>query len=319
MTSTSRANNEDSEAVGTGQPTGEPGRQGPAVVALGGGHGLAASLRAARGYAGDLTGVVSVGDDGGSSGQLRSEFGVAAPGDVRRCISALASGNNLLGRSLEYRFEEGVLEGHPIGNLLITGLAMAAGDFQVAVDELCRLVEVDGSIYPATTVPVSLLADSDRGVITGQVRIELVSGIRNLRFDPADPPVPANAIKAVAQADQVIIGPGSLYTSVLATAVVPRIKAALQDSPAQRVFVANVANERAMAHGFGLREHVEALADHGVPIDLVVASGPPAMETIGDTTVCWADVAADDGWGHDSAKLGQVLHELYHSGCFDPS
>jgi uncharacterized cofD-like protein len=283
----------------------------PAVVALGGGHGLAASLRAARTYAGSLTGIVSVGDDGGSSGRLRAEFNVAPPGDVRRCISALATDEALISQALEYRFTRGVLHGHPIGNLLLAGLTMMSGDFQAAIDELCRLVGAAGSIFPATTVPVILLADSDQGTLVGQVTIERATGIRNLRFDPVDPPVAKCASEAVRLADQVVVGPGSLYTSVLAAAVVPGIRQALQQSSGQRVFVANVANEKGMARGFGLAEHVVALADHGVEIDVVlVDSGTPPTEVNGPRLVR-ADLADADGWGHDPAKLGKALHEVF--------
>lgn len=290
---------------------GRIGRSGPAVVALGGGHGLAATLRAARSYAGSLTGVVSVGDDGGSSGQLRADLGVAPPGDVRRCISALATSESLISQTLEYRFGQGGLNGHPIGNLLLAGLTMVSGDFQVAIDELCRLVGVDGSIFPATTVPVRLLADSDQGTLAGQVTIEHATGIRNLRFDPADPPVADCAVDAVRSADQVVIGPGSLFTSVLAAAVVPGIRSALGATSAQRVFVANVANEKGMARGFGLAEHIDALADHGVKIDVVIADRrTPPSDDVGPPVVR-ADVRADDGWGHDPAKLGAVLRAVY--------
>ncbi len=285
------------------------------MVALGGGHGLAATLRAARTYAGLLTGVVSVGDDGGSSGRLREELKLAPPGDIRRCISALATSESLLSRTLEYRFEQGPLVGHPIGNLLLAGLTMVAGDFQVAIDELCRLVGVEGSIHPAATVPVCLLADSDQGTLAGQVTIEHATGIRNLRFDPPDPPAAECAIAAVRAADQVVIGPGSLFTSVLAAAVVPGIRQALQDTGAQRVFVANVANEKGVARGFGLAEHLDALADHGLRIDVVVAdrsTDDHAAEAGGRLTprVVRADVAAVDGWGHDPAKLGPVLRTV---------
>ena len=125
---------------GTGSDSDVPNSPGPAVVALGGGHGLAATLRAARRYAGRLTGIVSVGDDGGSSGKLRADLGMAAPGDLRRCLSALASEDSLLVDSLEHRFEEGTLQGHPVGNLLLAGLAMVSGDLQQAIDEVGRLI-----------------------------------------------------------------------------------------------------------------------------------------------------------------------------------
>ncbi len=280
---------------------------GPAVVALGGGHGLAASLRAARTYARSVTGIVSVGDDGGSSGRLRAELGVAAPGDVRRCVSALARHDSLLSRSLEYRFVEGGLTGHPVGNLLLTGLAKACGDFQKAIEELCRLVDADGSLYPATSVPVRLIADADEGTITGQVTIERATNIRNLRFDPADPPVNPAAADAVLRADQIVVGPGSLFTSVLASAVVPRLQRALDETGGQRVYVANVANEKGMARGFGLAEHLAALDQHGIDVDLVIADLASPRIAIDSAPVLWADVAAPDGWGHDPAKLGVAL------------
>ncbi|MCP3991472.1 MAG: uridine diphosphate-N-acetylglucosamine-binding protein YvcK [Actinomycetia bacterium] len=300
MTSTEKVKSARPEPVG-----------GPAVVALGGGHGLAASLRAARTYAGSLTAVVSVGDDGGSSGRLRANFGVAPPGDVRRCISALATKESLLSSTLEFRFADGPLTGHPIGNLLLAGLTVASGDFQQAIDELCRLVGVEGSIFPATMVPVRLLADSDEGTITGQVTIERAVGIHNLRFDPADPPVDEGAVKAVEQADQVIIGPGSLFTSVLASAVVPGLLAAIQQTQGQRVFVANVANEKAMARGFGLAEHLEAILDHGVAIDVVVANESASVTALDGVEVYRADLAGRDGWSHDAMKLGRILSQIY--------
>lgn len=286
--------------------------QRPSVVALGGGHGLAATLRAARGYAGQLAGIVSVGDDGGSSGVLRSDLGVAPPGDLRRCLSALATTDSLLVESLEHRFEDGVLRGHPVGNLLLTGLAMVSGDLQEGIDELGRLIGAAGRVFPATEVPVTLIADSDNGTLAGQVTIERATGIRNLRFDPADPPVSKSAVEAVRRADQVIIGPGSLFTSVLATAVVPAIRQALLEGRGQRVFVANVANDKAEARGFGLRQHLDALAEHELKIDTVVTPlGTVSAEPISGRIV-EADIAAADGWSHDPDKLGAALFELYN-------
>ncbi len=297
------------------KPTIEDQSTGPNVVALGGGHGLAASLMAARRFASAVTAIVSVGDDGGSSGRLRAEFSVSPPGDIRRCLSALADDRSLLGRSLEYRFEDGQLSGHPIGNLLLVGLTFAGGDLQQAIDEVANVVGAVGRVVPATTVPVTLIADSDRGTITGQVTIERAAGIRNLRFDPPDPPTSDHAVRALLNADQVIIGPGSLYTSVLATAVVGGIRKGLERTSAQRVFVANVANEKADARGFGLEEHLGALAEHGVPVDLVVADCPvrvPPHSLISHSVgvpIVYRHVAADDGWSHDPARLAAALLE----------
>ncbi len=283
----------------------------PSVVALGGGHGLAASLRAAQSYAGGLVGIVSVADDGGSSGRIRRELGLPAPGDLRRCLSALASDDSLLAASLEHRFDNGPLEGHPLGNLLIAGMTQAGGDFQAAITEVARLVGAVGTILPATDGSVTLLADSDKGPLRGQVTIEESAGIENLRFDPTRPAAPQAAIRAIEQADQVIIGPGSLFTSVLATAVVPDINAALHRTKAQRVFVSNVANDRAEARGFDLTAHLDALASHDVPVDVVLA---PAGVVVPEVPAPWrtvqAALSAPDGWGHDPSKLGAALYTL---------
>lgn len=283
---------------------------GPLVVALGGGHGLAASLSAARFYAREIVGIVSVADDGGSSGRLRRELGVPAPGDLRRCLSALAGDNSLLARSLEHRFDRGSLEGHPIGNLLIAGLTSACGDFETAVREVARLVGAEGEIYPATREAVTLLADSDQGKLCGQVSIERGSNIRNVRFDPANPTSPEAAVQAILDADQVVIGPGSLYTSVLAAAVVPAIRVALLHTRAQRVFVANIANDRGQVMGFDLPEHIETLRQHGIVMDAVVAAPGTFRVDEVDARVVVADVADVDNYQHDPKKLGEILAAL---------
>lgn len=288
----------------------------PNVVALGGGHGLAASLQAAQTYASKIVGVVSVADDGGSSGRLRRELGLPAPGDLRRCLSALASDDSLIARSLEHRFESGSLEGHPLGNLLLAGLAEAGGDFQQAISEVARVVGAVGTIYPATNGPVTLLATTSTGPIRGQVTIEQSSDIRDLRFDPAEPSAPAAAVEAILAADQIIIGPGSLFTSVLACVLVPEILAALQAASGQRVFVANVANDRAEARGFDLEAHVDTLNSYGVPVDVVLADGPVddpelPMPTVGGCSLVHAPMAAIDAWGHQPEHLGRSLGSLH--------
>ena len=236
-------------------------------------------------------------------------------GDLRRCLTALADGETLLARSLEHRFVDGTLTGHPIGNLLLIGLAFAADDLQTAIDEVGRLVGAAGRVFPASEVPVTLIADSDQGTLAGQVTIERATGIHNLRFDPSNTPSPADAITAVVDADQIIIGPGSLFTSVLACALMPDIRLALAKTTAQRVFVANVANEIGDARGFGLREHVEALIDHGLDVDVVLANhetGGAQPDIPGLPPIVTADVAAADGWSHDPVKLGAVLGRLFH-------
>ncbi len=292
------------------------------MVALGGGHGLAASLQAAQTFASHIVGIVSVADDGGSSGRLRRELGLPAPGDLRRCLSALASDDSLIARSLEHRFEVGSLEGHPLGNLLLAGLAEAGGDFQQAITEVARLVGAVGTIYPATHAPVTLLATTPNGPIRGQVTIEESNDIRDLRFDPADPQAPQAAVDAILAADQVIIGPGSLFTSVLACALVPNVLEALRETSAQRVFVANVANDKAEARGFDLLAHVETLASYGIPVDVVLANGEATPKgrrdgeakltpLIGSARLYRMPMAAADGWGHRPDLLGRALGSLY--------
>ncbi len=290
----------------------------PSVVAIGGGHGLASSLRASLAFADRLTGIVSVADDGGSSGRLRRELGLPAPGDLRRCLSALASEDSLLAKSLEHRFDRGALEGHAVGNLLIAGLASAGGDFAAAVQEVARLVGAVGTMLPATVEPVTLVADSDDGDLVGQVTIERATGIANLRFEQDDPRAPEEAVQAIREADLVLIGPGSLFTSVLAAAVVPEIKHAIATTSAHRIFVANVANDRAEARGFDLPEHVEAIRDHGIVIDGVVAPlGTHRVDEVARITpnlsVRIAEVSASDGWQHDPVKLGAVLADVHRS------
>ncbi|MFW2382069.1 MAG: gluconeogenesis factor YvcK family protein [Acidimicrobiales bacterium] len=279
------------------------------VVALGGGHGLASALSAIRNYAQSVDGIVSVADDGGSSGRLRRELGLPAPGDIRRCLTALSGSRSMLARSLEHRFESGPLQGHAVGNLIIAGLADASGDFTAAIGEMERLVDAQGRLHPATVCEVTLMADTDAGTISGQVTIERAAGIRNLRL--TDPSISANpeAVDAILMADQIVIGPGSLFTSVLATAVVPGINEALATTEGTSIYIANVANDRAEAKGFGLNEHICALADHGIWPDVVVVD-ETQEHPIGDFKVMAAPLRASDGWSHEPLALAAVLSSI---------
>ncbi len=154
------------------------------MVAIGGGHGLSRTLQAARRYAGEITAVVSVADDGGSSGRLREELGIPAPGDVRRCLGALLPDSSPLATALEYRYEGGQLDGHAFGNLLITVLARALGDFTTGIAEAGRLLGVVGVVLPATTTPVVLKAVGTEGVVEGQVRVMSARGVRQVSLVP---------------------------------------------------------------------------------------------------------------------------------------
>jgi uncharacterized cofD-like protein len=286
-------------------------RNGPRVVALGGGHGLAASLRAVRQYASEVTAIVSVADDGGSSGRLREAFGIPAPGDVRRCLVALGDAESLWGKAFEYRFQTGELEGHAFGNLVITGLAASTGDFTTALSEAGRLVKAVGRVLPATAGPVVLKADVAGEEVVGQVRVQGAHGPKSrVSLVPADAEPPADAMAAILAADQVILGPGSLYTSVLAVTAVPALRAALASRRAGRIYVCNLRPQVPETSGFDVAAHVRALRDQGVDVDMVIHD-PLWMPTgILDTPVIEAAVGRPDGLAHDPGRLAAVLRQL---------
>lgn len=286
--------------------------QGPAVVAIGGGHGLATTITAARPYAGRLTAVVSVADDGGSSGRLRAMADLPAPGDLRRCLVAMAGGESLWARSLEHRFEHGELAGHAVGNLLIAGLAEVTGDFTDAVEEVSRVLGLDGDhrVLPATGEPVVLRAEATDGPVEGQVAVSNTAGVRHVSLAPADPPAPPAVVEAILHADQVVIGPGSLYTSVLAASVVPAVRDALAETAARRVYVCNLRPQVPETEGYDVADHVAALVRHGLQVDVVLydPDALPPGELPVPAVAC--RVARADRAAHDPEGLGDALARL---------
>lgn len=286
------------------------------MVALGGGHGLATTIRAARRYAGDLTAIVSVADDGGSSGRLREVAGIPAPGDLRRCLVAMAGDVNPWASAFEYRFPagSGELAGHALGNLIIAGLANATGDFSAALGLAAGLLGPVGRVLPATSVPTVLKADVAGREVVGQVAVSETSGtIRCVSIVPPDAPAPDEALEAIAAADQVILGPGSLYTSVLAVAVVPSIRRALQARATGVVYVCNLRPQLPETAGFTEADHLRAVLEHDVPVEVMVAPPGPAGETraaLMGVPVVRDALAQPDGSGHDPEKLASVLAEL---------
>jgi uncharacterized cofD-like protein len=283
----------------------------PRVVALGGGHGLAASLTAVRRYASEVTAIVSVADDGGSNGRLREAFGMPAPGDVRRCLVALGDPESLWARAFEYRFESGELEGHAFGNLVIAGLAASTGDFTTALTEAGRLVQAAGRVLPATAGPVVLKADVAGEEVVGQVRVQDAFGPKSrVSLVPADADPPDDAVAAITQADQVILGPGSLYTSVLAVTAVGALRAALASRTGGRIYICNLRPQVPETSGFDVAAHVRALRDHGVEVDMVIHD--PSWMPTGtlDMPVIEAAVGRPDGLAHDSERLAAVLEQL---------
>jgi uncharacterized cofD-like protein len=290
------------------------------VVGIGGGHGLAASLRAARLYADEISAVVTVADDGGSSGRLVRELAVPPPGDIRNCLVAL-SGDADMAALYQHRFESGALTGHTVGNLLIAAMTEMTGDFARAVALAGRLLRCRGRVYPATTSLVALRAQVSGGTLRGQVAVqESGSPIQAVYLEPSDPPAHPGAVEAICEADQVLLGPGSLFTSLIATLLVPGIRKAMQDTTARRVFICNTRMQKGETGGLDAPAHVDSLLAHAGAfcVDMVVVQSPPvepdgvAVDGGGAYSgipVVEADLA-DDAGGHDPQRLAEVLAAL---------
>lgn len=271
--------------------------RGPRVVAIGGGTGLSILLRGLKERTSNLTAVVTVADDGGSSGVLRDQLGIPAVGDIRNCIVALADTEPLMRDVLQYRFpvsgardgEGGTagtggtggagvdgLAGHPMGNLLIAAMAaVEGGDFEEGVRRINRILAVRGQVLPASATPLTLHAAlTDGRVVDGQSLIMRTSGIDHVWLTPESVRPSTDALAAIAEADLVVIGPGSLYTSLLPSLLIPGIRDALLATSAQTVYVCNVATQEGETTGFDLGAHVEALVAHTAPgiLDVVIAN-----------------------------------------------
>lgn len=296
----------------------------PHVVALGGGYGLSTSLRAARRFAGQVTGIVSVADDGGSSGRLRRAFGMPAPGDLRRCLVALAEDGSPWAEAFEHRFAASELEGHVLGNIILAGLTETLGNFGAAIDQALLLLGGVGKVYPATVEPAVLKATYEQrggthdrpisviGTVEGEVRVGATKGLVSVEVVPQDPQVPAEALNAIADADLLCIGPGSLFTSVLAVTAVPRIRKALAAAKGRRVYVANLAEQHPETTGFDVADHLRALDEHGVTIDTVLTD-PRGLRrgNIENVTVLALPLSLrHDERLHDAGLLATALQRL---------
>jgi uncharacterized cofD-like protein len=295
-----------------------PVPDGPAVVALGGGHGLAAVLAGVRRYAGSITAVVSVADDGGSSGRLREALDLPPPGDLRKCLVALASADNVWREAFEHRFRGGELDGHALGNLLIAGLAEVLGDFGGALDEVGRLLGCVGRVFPATTEPVVLEADTGGPTpVAGQVAVaNAPAPIRRVRIVPGDAKANPEALTALQLADQVVLAPGSLFTSLLPVLVVRAVRDALAETRGRVVHVCNLRPQLPETAGLDGTDHLRAVLDHGGRVDTflyqlggALFADEPAIRGLGIEPVA-ADMAREDGMGHDPARLAQALEGL---------
>ena len=286
------------------------------VVAVGGGHGLASSLRALVLAGQSPVGVVSVADDGGSSGRLREDLGLQPPGDIRKCLVALAEMESVWTSVFDFRFESGELAGHSLGNLILAGLNEVTGDFGEAIRLAQELIGVTGILYPSSNVPITLGARAGRRLIHGQVNVMNTSGIDSVFTYPANPQVPKQVVDALDVARTIVIGPGSLYTSVLAVLAIPEIRDAVSASLAKTLYVVNLRPQDRETFGFNIADHIRALVKHNVVPDVVLAD--TAFMELGDAgelceslnsqlVIC--PLADKFGILHDPALLADAFKE----------
>ena len=302
---------------------------GPKVVAVGGGQGLSRVLRAALAYAAKVDAVVTVSDDGGSSGRLVPHLDIPPPGDIRRCLLALTPNDSTWKRVFEYRFEEADVAGHSLGNLILAGLADIEGSFEDALIRAERLLGAEGAVIPAGREHLELEKESDGELIAGQVAVSLHRGpVDAIRVLPETAAATPRAIKAIEGADQVILGPGSLLTSTIAAMRVPGITEAINRSPAELIYVGNLVTQDGETLGMDGIDHLDALLRlTGVrPPRTIVANDrymdvPPPLEMVDFdrelTATYGADLAlsdlvdVDDAQpSHDPVKLGEALRNI---------
>jgi uncharacterized cofD-like protein len=308
-------------------------RRGLKIVAIGGGTGLSTLLRGLKEHTGNLTAIVTVADDGGSSGRLRRELGILPPGDVRNCIAALADAEPLMTSLFQYRFREGSgLEGHSFGNLFIVAMSGVTGNFEEAIRETSRVLAVRGQILPSTLANVTLSATTDEEVtIHGESSItDSGSRIREVYIHPENAQANPDAIRAILGADLIVVGPGSLLTSVLPNLLVEGIRRAVELAPAPKVYVCNVATQYGETDSFAVSDHFNTLHRH-VHTNLfryVVAnsnveatlpdewhSEPVRLDRthLDGALVMAADVVSEENrYHHDPKKLADVLIRLYY-------
>jgi uncharacterized cofD-like protein len=308
--------------------------RGPRIVTLGGGTGLSTLLRGLKAHSANLTAVVTVADDGGSSGRLRQSLGLPPPGDLRNCLAALCDDEDLITQLFQYRFAEGGdLDGHSFGNLFIAALAGVAGSFDRGVMEAGRVLRVKGQVLPSTLATISLVADKAVAAdspsirVAGESRIPATPGeIRRVQLEPGDAPAHPEAIRAILNADMIVLGPGSLYTSVLPSLLIPDLTSAIRASKAFKVYVCNVATQRGETDGYDCLKHVAALEAHvgrGL-VDVVIANDRyegdlgegvlfvRAPDNGGATVAVYRGPLVDSHkpWRHDADKLADVLIRL---------
>ncbi len=310
-------------------------RRGPRIVAIGGGTGLSILLRGLKEHSGNLTAIVTVADDGGSSGRLRSELGILPPGDIRNCIAALADAEPLMTQLFQYRFSEGSgLAGHSFGNLFIVAMSGVVGNFEDAIRQTSRVLAVRGQIIPSTLTNVTLCANTESALtLRGESSITETPGkgrIKEIFLLPANPPAHPEAVRAILDAEMIVLGPGSLYTSILPNLLVEGIRRAVIASPAVKVYVCNVATQQGETDGFGVAAHAAAIEEH-VGKNLIhhilannnladnIPNAPQSQPVRVDSTLnngirlISANVVSETNrYHHDAKKLAEALLHIYY-------
>lgn len=264
----------------------QPKKRQPRVAAIGGGHGLSSMLRGLKRYTKYITAIVTVADDGGGSGMLREDLGMLPPGDIRNCIMALANTEPTMERLLNYRFTDGSLAGQSFGNLFLAAMNGISGSFDEAVQRMGEVLAITGRVLPVTNQNVHLEAEFDDGSRTlGESKIfyakkQTDCRIRQVRLVPEHPKALADSMDAIRNADIVVVGPGSLYTSIIPNFLVDGISEAMHDSGAVRAYVMNIMTQDGETEGYTGAEHVRALLEHagGGVIDVCIANNTPIPE-----------------------------------------
>jgi uncharacterized cofD-like protein len=306
-------------------------QRGPRIVAIGGGHGLATLLRGLKAYTRNLTAVVTVADDGGSSGRLRESFGILPPGDIRNCLAALSNDEQMLTQLFQYRFSgAGNLDGHSFGNLFITALAEITGSFESAIAESGKVLSVGGRVLPSTLHNVKLVADMQLPHSLNQVRVEgesripkMQGRVRRVWLEPNDASAYPPVIHALLKADMIVVGPGSLYTSLLPNLLVEDLLGAIRASRAIKVYVSNIATQKGETDLYSCYDHVRVLEEHvGERLfDVVLCNDNYEGQLLDDSQWVQVDekslmdgrvrcadlVDANYPWRHDSKKLAEAL------------
>lgn len=310
-------------------------RRGPRIAVIGGGHGLSVLIRGLKNYSNNITAIVTVADDGGSSGKLRKSFGILPPGDIRNCLAAMSNDEAMLTQLFQYRFPNGSsgLDGHSFGNLFISALSDITGSFEEAVAESGRVLSVSGRVLPSTLHNVQLVADVRLPHLLSEVRVagesqipETNGKVRRVWLEPNSPPAFPQAIKALLAADVIVIGPGSLYTSLLPNLLVPDIADAIRSSRALKLYVCNVATQIGETEGYSCGNHITAITEHAGQglFDIVIANNnfsgqlPDGIEWIKkdaeistSATVYTSDLVDPAmPWRHNGEALSRVIIDL---------